>query len=165
MKKMLIVFYSWSNGNTERIAKLLQEATGADMARIETVVPYTGSYDDIVQQGQEEVERSFEPEIRPLSINIREYDVIAIGTPTWWYTMAPAILTFLHQQDWNGKTVVPFQTHGGWPGHVLKDIAGSCDGAKIVCGMPVKFDSYGGNHLETKEAEIESWVQKVKALL
>ena len=50
MKKMLIVFYSWSNGNTERIAKLLQETTGADMARIETVVPYTGSYDDVVQQ-------------------------------------------------------------------------------------------------------------------
>lgn len=52
MKKMLIVFYSWSNGNTERIAKLLQEATGADLARIETVVPYTGSYNDVVQQGQ-----------------------------------------------------------------------------------------------------------------
>ena len=47
-KKMLIAFYSWANGNTERIAKLLQEATGADLAKIETVVPYTGSYNDVV---------------------------------------------------------------------------------------------------------------------
>ena len=44
MAKMLIVYYSWSNGNTERIAKALQAATGADLARIETVEPYTGTH-------------------------------------------------------------------------------------------------------------------------
>lgn len=42
-KRMLIVYYSVSNGNTERIAQWLQKATGADIARIETVKPYTGS--------------------------------------------------------------------------------------------------------------------------
>lgn len=83
-KKMLIVCYSWSNGNTKRISKMLQEITGADMVQIETVVPYTGSYDDVVQQGQEEVQRGYEPEIKPLDVDIRNYDVIAVGTPTWW---------------------------------------------------------------------------------
>lgn len=165
MKKILIVFYSWSNGNTERIAKMLQKVTGADIARIETTVPYTGSYDDVVKQGQEEVQRGYEPEIKPLKVDIQKYDVIAIGTPTWWYTMAPAVLTFLHQQEWNGKTVVPFQTHGGWPGHTLKDIAAVCGGAEIACKMQVKFDSDGGDRLETQETEIEAWIQKVKALL
>ena len=165
MKKILVVFYSWSNGNTERIAKMLQKVTGADIARIETVVPYTGSYDDVVQQGQKEVQRGYEPEIQPMDADIREYDVIAIGTPTWWYTMAPAVLSFLHQQDWHGKTIVPFQTHGGWPGHVLKDIASACAGAEPACGMQVKFDSNGGDHLETPEIEVESWAQKVRALL
>ena len=42
MKKMLIAYYSWSNGNTERIAKELQSATGGDLVRINTVVPYSG---------------------------------------------------------------------------------------------------------------------------
>ena len=28
---MLVVYYTWSNGNTERIAKMLAEATGADL--------------------------------------------------------------------------------------------------------------------------------------
>lgn len=165
MKKMLIVFYSWSNGNTERIAKMLQEATGADMVRIETAVPYTGSYDDVVQQGQEEVQRGYEPEIKPLGVTVRDYDVIAVGTPTWWYTMAPAVLSFLHKQEWQGKTVVTFQTHGGWPGHVLKDIKNTCVGASAACEMQVKFDSNGGDHLETSEAEIKAWVQSVKELL
>lgn len=164
-KQLLIVFYSWSNGNTERIAKMLQKVTGADMVQIETVIPYTGSYDDVVQQGQEEVRRGYEPEIKPLDVDIRNYDVISVGTPTWWYTMAPAVLTFLHQQDWDGKIVVPFQTHGGWPGHVLEDIAAACCGSEVPCEMQVKFDSTGGDHLETPEAQVEAWVQKVKALL
>lgn len=164
-KKMLIVCYSWSNDNTERIAKMLQKAIGADMVQIDTVVPYTGNYDDVVQQGKEEVQRGYKPEIKPLDVDIRNYDVIAVGTPTWWYTMAPSVLTFLHQQDWNGKIVVPFQTHGGWPGHVLADIANACRGAKVACDMQVKFDSNGGNHLETPEAEVEAWTLTVKALL
>ena len=164
-KKMLIVFYSWSNGNTERIAKMIQETTGADMVQIDTVVPYTGSYDDVVRQGQKEVQRGYKPKIKPLDVDIRSYDVIAIGTPTWWYTMAPAVLTFLHQQDWNGKIVVPFQTHGGWPGHVLADIAAACHGAKVTCNMQVKFDSNGGDHMETPEAEVEAWTLTVKGLL
>ena len=52
---MLIVYYSWSNGNTERVALELKKATGADIVRIDTAVPYQGSYDDVVEQGQREV--------------------------------------------------------------------------------------------------------------
>ena len=110
MKKLLIIYYSWSNGNTERIAKMLQSETDSDILKIDTVVPYSGSYDDVVNQGQNEVQRGYEPEIKPLDINIADYDVIAVGTPTWWYTMAPAVKTFLHQQNFTGKTVVPFMT-------------------------------------------------------
>ena len=45
------------------IARQLQEATGADLAEIETVLPYTGSYDEIVEQGQYEVNQGYKPEI------------------------------------------------------------------------------------------------------
>ena len=55
MKKPLIVYYSWSCGNTERIAKSLQSVTGGDLVRLDTAVPYTGSYNDVVDQGQREV--------------------------------------------------------------------------------------------------------------
>ena len=165
MKKLLIVYYSWSNGNTERIAKMLQSKTGGDLVKIDTVRPYTGSYDDVVNQGQEEVNRGYEPEIRPLGVDISDYDVIAVGTPTWWYTMAPAVLTFLHGQDFTGKTVVPFMTNGGWPGHVIKDMKGACKDAEVTCEMQVQFDSTGGDRLETAEKQIEQWIQKVKSLL
>lgn len=63
------------------------------------------------------------------------------------------------------KIVVPFQPHGGWPGHVLEDIAAACRGSEVTCEMQVKFDSTGGDHLETPEAQVEAWVQEVKDLL
>ena len=165
MKKLLIIYYSWSNGNTERIAKMLQSETDSDILKIDTIVPYSGSYDDVVNQGQNEVQRGYEPEIKPLDINIADYDVIAVGTPTWWYTMAPAVKTFLHQQDFTGKTVVPFMTNGGWPGHVIKDMKAACKGANVVCDMQIQFDSTGGSNLETPQEQINEWIQSVKNLL
>ena len=109
--------------------------------------------------------QGYEPELKPLNVNPADYDVIAVGTPTWWYTMAPAVKTFLHKNTFAGKTVVPFMTNGGWPGHVIRDMKNACTGAKIACEMQVKFDSNGGDHLETPEANIDAWVRDVKALL
>lgn len=68
MKKMLVVYYSWSNGNTKKIAEQLADETGADIARIETTEPYRGSHEDVVEQGKREVEAGFMPQINPLSV-------------------------------------------------------------------------------------------------
>ena len=162
MKRALTVYYSWSNGNTERIAKMLQKEIGGDIVRIDTITPYEGSYDDVVNQGQEEVQRGFEPEIKPLGVNISDYDVIAVGTPTWWYTMAPAVLTFLHTESFADKTVIPFMTNAGWPGNVIKDMKTACKGADIKYEMEIQFDSTGGSRLETPMEDITKWMQNVK---
>lgn len=165
MKKMLVVYYSWSNGNTEKIALSLQKATGADIAKIETLEPYKGSYDDVVSEGQREVNRGCMRPIKPLDVDVQNYDVIAVGTPTWWYTMAPAVKTFLNSQKWEGKTVVPFMTNGGWPGHVIKDIEKECKGAKFLKPMEIQFDSTGGAELVTPQGKIDKWIEEVKKSL
>ena len=165
MKRVLTVYYSWSNGNTERIAKLLQKEIGGDIVRIDTITPYEGSYEDVVNQGQEEVNRGYEPEIRPLGVNISDYDVIAVGTPTWWYTMAPAVLTFLHTESFVDKTVIPFMTNAGWPGNVIKDMKTACKGADIKYEMEIQFDSTGGSRLETPMEDITKWIQNVKQII
>ena len=58
MKRTLILYYSHSNGNTKSLAEELQKATGGDLAAIETEKPYTGSYDEIVKEAQDEVKKS-----------------------------------------------------------------------------------------------------------
>ena len=56
-------------------------------------------------------------------------------------------------------------TNGGWPGHVIKDMKKACPGANFACDFQVKFDSNGGDRLETPQAQIDAWTQSVKALL
>ena len=165
MKRMLIVYYSWSNGNTKLIAEELQKATGADICRIETERPYDGDYNAVVAQGQDEVRQGYEPPIQPLPCDVSSYDIIAVGTPTWWYTMAPAVKTFLASQRWQGKVVVPFMTNAGWPGHVIKDMQAACAGADCRCAMEVTFDSAGGDVLKTPQGEIAGWTKAVAELL
>jgi len=165
MSKKLVVYYLWSNGNTKRIAEKLAEELGADIRQIDTVEPYKGSYNEVVDQGQDEVNRGYKPEIKPLDVDIKDYDVVAIGTPTWWYTMAPAVLTFLTENDFSGKKVIPFMTYGGWPGHVIKDMIRECEDAEIIKPMEIKFDSQGGPIQQTPEEKINEWTAEVKTFL
>lgn len=84
--------------------------------------------------------------------------LIAIGTPTWWYTMAPAVRTFIEECDFKGKTVIPFMTNGGWAGHVIRDMSDACKGAVICHEMEIKFSSDGGDTLETPQNVIDKWI-------
>jgi flavodoxin len=159
--KKLVIYYSQANGNTRRIAEIVAEKIGADITAIDTVKPYIGSYDQIVNQGQDEVNRGFKPQIKELDIKPTDYDEIIVGTPTWWYTMAPAVLTFLSNEDFTGKQVAIFQTHGGWPGNTLNDMKSMCKGADIISEKAIQFDSNGGSRLETSLEEIESWISEL----
>ena len=160
--KTLILYYSQAVGNTERIAKMVQERLEADIEKIDTVTPYTGTYNEISHQGHIEVNKGFKPEIKPLNSDIAIYDRIVIATPTWWYSMAPAVLTLLSNIDLNGKEVVLVHTHAGWPGHCLEDMEKQCEGAKIIAKESVQFDQDGGNKIVTPIQEVEEWIDKLK---
>lgn len=161
MSRMLVVYYSWSNGNTEKIARELASAKNADLVRIDTAEPYKGSHNDVVDQGQREVEAGYKPALKPLGVNLADYDVVAVGTPTWWYTMAPAMKTFLEDNDFSGKTVIPFMTNGGWPGHVIKDMTKALKGAKVEHSMEIQFDSTGGAQQVTSQKEVDDWIRSI----
>ncbi|MGL5172494.1 MAG: flavodoxin [Olsenella sp.] len=81
-KRLLIVYYSLTRGNTRRVAETLSRETGANLAEIRTTEPYEGSYEDIVDRGRDEVESGFFPEAEPLEADLDDYDVIALGSPT-----------------------------------------------------------------------------------
>lgn len=157
--KTLVIYYSYG-GNTKRIAKKIQSIIGADIKEIETVVPYSTDYNTVVDQGQDEVNRGYMPDIKKLDINIDEYDKIVIGTPVWWYTFAPAVKTFLNNYSLENKTIYPFATNGGWIGHTFKDFKKACPLSNVEKGINIRFDE---NILKTKESEIEDWARKIIA--
>ena len=45
--RTLIIYYSQAVGNTEKIANIIKEKLNADIEKIDTVVPYTGTYEEI----------------------------------------------------------------------------------------------------------------------
>lgn len=157
MEKKLIVYYSYTN-NTKKIAEQIQKATDADICEIETVKPYIGDYNSVVDQGKQEIERGYKPTIKPLPVNPADYDTIIIGTPVWWYTYAPAVAAFLSEYNLSGKTIIPFATNGGWIGHTFKDIKNACAGADVKMEMNIRFN---GAVLLTPEKEIQTWIDEI----
>lgn len=157
--KNLIMYYSYG-GNTEKIALLLQKEMNADIMRIETQIPYTGSYQDIVEQGQDEINSGYMPKLKDFSIDISGYDTIFLGTPVWWYTYSPAIKTLFEQHDFQSKTIHPFVTNGGWIGHTFKDIEKNCKHASVQPGINIRFETHT---LITPIQEIKAWMKKALA--
>lgn len=152
--KPLVIYYSY-RGNTKSIVDIIQKKIDADVLRIETVVPYGSNYNQVVNQGQDEVNRGYCPKLKPVDINLAQYDTIILGTPVWWYTFAPAMHTFLKSQNWKGKTVYPFATNGGWIGHTFEDFQRACQGADVKKGMNIRFDE---TTLRTSKKDIEKWI-------
>lgn len=164
--KTLTVYYSFTACNTKRIAEKVHSVVGGDIVRLETVKPYPSDYDTAVSQGNDEVRRGYKPELKPLGVDLKDYDRIIVGTPTWWYKMSPAVLSFLSSSDLKGKVVVPFMTNAGWPGTVIKDMTALAQkkGATVEHAKEFRFssDSSHFDRMETSEKELEKWIDGLK---
>jgi len=147
--KILIVYFSESpNQNTHTVAMWIHEAVGGDIQRINMIEPYVGSYGEILNRGREEFQSNIRPAIRPFEKDIADYDIIFIGSPIWFNTYAPPLATFLDGNDFKGKTVVPFCTHGGHgPGNFYGDIKKNTEGAIMI--LP-GFTGIGSNQVERR---------------
>lgn len=111
-ERILIAYYSWG-GNTRAAAEALQTLTAGTLLELRPVTPYPDSYLKCVAQAKGECRSGACPPLEPLAVDPAAYDVIFVGTPNWWGTLAPPVRTFLTQAELSGKTVIPFVTHGG----------------------------------------------------
>ena len=110
-QKQLVLYYS-ETGTTKTVALELQKQLGADIEEIEAVVPYSGNFQETIQRGQREMQSGEMPAIKPLKKKIANYDIIFLGYPIWFGTYANPIITLVKEQDFAGKTIVPFCTFG-----------------------------------------------------
>ena len=94
--------------------------------------------------------------------DIAGYDVIALGSPTWWYTMAPAMRTFVTTHDFTGKKMIFFTTHGGWPGSAIKHLKNLTHMDEVLGTIEVRFDSNGGDEQITPEKDVDAWISMMK---
>ena len=156
--KKLVVYYSYT-GHTKMIAKRIEEKLGCDILEIKPIIPYSTNYQTVVNKEQNNESSNKTPQIEKIDKDLKKYDEIIIGSPVWWYTIAPVIRTFLKQNDLSGKTIKPFATNAGWLGQTFKEIKKLCPNSNVKGGMNIVFtEDYNKNELVTPIDEIDNWI-------
>jgi flavodoxin len=142
-------------GNTEVIAKRIQEATGEELFHIDTKKQYPKEYQEMTAVADKEFHGNARPELSNHVVGMDGYQVIFLGYPIWWGTMPMAVYTFLEEYDFSGKTIVPFCTHeGSGLGTSVKDIARLCPKANV---MDAK--AFLGSTVNDARGEVERWIR------
>ena len=154
--KVLIAYYSWS-GNTRFAAEQIQKLTGGTLFEIKPAKAYPSDYSACVDQAKQECRDEFKPELATKVDDFSKYDVIFVGTPNWWSTMAPPVRSFLAGYDFSGKTVIPFVTHGGGGmAHCERDMRRVCPKAAFGKG-----GAFSGGGIRNAEDVLSQWVDEV----
>ena len=168
-KKSLIAYYSRKGnnylngsivylevGNTEVVAKIIQEQTGGDLVEIDTVKTYPEDYTEMTNVAMEEKRKNTRPELTRMVDQMDLYDVIYLGYPNWWGTFPMAVFTFLESYDFIGKTIIPFCTHeGSGLGNSERDIRKLCPNANVLPGIAIR-----GGSVKSAGNSVKSWLSR-----
>jgi len=158
-KKILVAFFSHS-GNTREIANQINEKTGGDTFEIRTVQVYPKDYDAVVEQAKQEQKSGFKPELKDKIKNLDAYSVVFIGYPNWWGTFPMAVVTFLSENDFSGKTIIPFCTHeGSGLGRSVEDLKKLCPKSTFLEGLAIR-----GSGVKEARKEVAEWLGKIGML-
>ncbi|MDD2643594.1 MAG: flavodoxin [Methanobacteriaceae archaeon] len=132
--KTLIIYYSKSE-NTKIVAETLAHELSSDIIRVKDIKKRSGFFSKF--SSSIDAFRESKTEITPSNINISDYDLIYIGTPTWASNPVPAIITLIDKLDLKGKDVVLFATMS------------NSGGKNAIKRMSEKVEVRGGRVIET----------------
>ncbi len=159
--KKLVVYYSYT-GHTRMIAESIKQKLKCDILEIKPLKEYSTDYQVVVDEEQNNSSNNKMPEIQDINVDLSKYDEIILGSPVWWYTIAPVIRTFLNDNDLSNKKIIPFATNAGWLGHTFEEIQKLCPNSKVENGMNIVYtEDYRENQLVTSPDEIDNWIQKL----
>lgn len=157
MSRKLVAYFS-ATGTTAGVAKTLAEAAAADLYEIKPQVPYTRAdlnwQDKKSRSSVEMNDKSFRPPLADRDARVKDYDIVFLGFPIWWYTAPTIVSTFLESYDFTGKLIILFATSGGSGfGKTASDLKSSAPGALIRDGKLLN-----GHH--TRES-LAAWVNSL----
>ena len=154
--RILVAYYSWSeSGNTKHFAEQIEKATGGKLVEIKPKTAYPKDYNACLAQAQKEIQGGVHPELANEPVDFKQYDVLFIGSPNWFGTIAPPAASFLASADLAGKTVIPFFTYGsGGMQNCERDAKKLAEKAAAV--LPAK--AIRGASVREADKEIADWV-------
>ena len=170
--KSLVVYFSRTGeqysvgvidkGNTEIVAEMIAEYTGADLYQVlpeEDYYPYT--YKELTDVGLQEQRDRARPAIGGELPDFSAYDTIFIGAPVWWGDWPMIMYTLFESVELSGKKLVPFSTHGG---SGLSGFDRSLAGAYPDCTVLKGFAVAGTDTQKKQDSvqdKVEKWLQEI----
>ena len=168
-KKILVVYFSRTGeeynvgritkGNTAIVAEYIAQKTGADTFEIKPATPYPDEYETCTELAKKELESNARPALAKNIDNLAQYDTIFLGYPVWWSAVPRVVMTFLESNDFSGKTIIPFCTHGGSGlAGTEREIKDACPNAEILSGLAVVGKS-AQNDFAAAQKDIDAWLK------
>ena len=160
-ERILVAYYSWSeSGNTKYIAELIRKHTNGELLEIKPKNAYPKDYNACLAQAQKEIQSGVRVELANEPVDFKKYDVIFIGSPNWFGTIAPPAASFLASADLADKTVIPFFTYGsGGMQNCERDAKKLAEKAKAM--LPAKAFRGASVREADREKEITEWIKSM----
>ena len=164
-KKFLVIYFSRigeeyavgniTKGNTEIVAEIIAKKIGGDLFEIKPAKPYPDAYEPCTEIAKRELEENARPAFEKNIDSLAQYDTIFIGYPIWLSAVPRVMMTFLEANDFAGKKIIPFCTHGGSGlAGTEHEIADACPKAEVLSGFAIS-----GKIAQTDANQTESIVE------
>ena len=168
-KKILVVYFSRTGeeynvgtitkGNTAIIAEMIAQKTGADTFEVKAATPYPDNYQACTELAKRELEANARPAFAKNIDNLAQYDTVFIGYPIWWGAVPRVMMTFLESNDFSGKTIIPFCTHGGSGlAGTEREVADACPNAKVLQGLAISGRT-AQNDSAAAQKDVDAWLK------
>ena len=149
-------------GNTAIVAEMIAEQTGADLFE---VLPaddhYPMTYDALTDVAKQEQNENARPEYSGTLPDLSKYSTIFIGSPVWWGDWPMIMYTVFENNDFSGKTLIPFSTHeGSGLSGFDKKLAGACPDSTIGKGLAIEGNDAQNNQEKAMES-VSGWLAEL----
>ncbi len=153
--KCLVVYYS-RTGNTRELAKEICNEIKADSEEIIDTKKRSGplGYMRAGRAGSAKLLTT----IKDIKKDVTSYELVIVGTPIWAWNMSAPIRTFLTEYGTKIRSVAFFNTNGGNPGTIFRDMEELCKRQPISTLSVTDKELKNGKH----KNQLKKFIKEIK---
>ena len=160
-----LVLFASRSGNTERMANEIREQLDCDILEVEPEVAYDNDYNAMLERSQKElaaIRQGNYPPIKTTMEKFDDYDIVFVGYPIWYGSMATPMQTFLHSHASKlaGKRIALFATSGS------SGISTSVNEARNLCPDATIIEEtllLTSSTLSQMATRVPAWLEEIGA--
>ncbi len=160
-----LVLFASRSGNTERMANEIREQLDCDILEVEPTEAYDNDYNAMLERSQKElaaIRQGNYPPVKTTIENFDDYDIVFVGYPIWYGSMATPMQTFLHSHASKlaGKRIALFATSGS------SEISTSVNEARNLCSNATIIEKtllLTSSTLSQMATRVPAWLEEIGA--